>query len=87
MNRTEFAEAIRHLDTRPYRVTINAPSDGAMHRGCYLENGVWKVYETDKNRRMKVLYKHKSEEKAFSWLYQLLTRQQGRKKKWFAFWK
>ncbi len=88
MDRKAFAEAIKKLDTKPWQINVNAPSDGAMQRGCYLENGIWKVYETDSKRRLKVLFKHKSEEKAFAWLYQLVSGQQPEpKKKWYEFWK
>lgn len=90
MNRHEFAKAVKQLDTKPYRITVNAPSDGAWQRGCYLENGIWKVYETNANRRMKVLYQNQSEEAAFAWLYQLLTAypknaHPKKKKSWFPF--
>ncbi len=35
MNRQQFAEAVKKLDTSPYKITINASSDGAWRRGCF----------------------------------------------------
>ncbi|MBR4944780.1 MAG: hypothetical protein IKZ26_05180 [Peptococcaceae bacterium] len=86
MNQKEFAAALKQIDTGSWKIHVNESSDGAMRRGCYLENGIWKVYETDAKRRMKILYKSRSEEQAFDWLYQLLT-ESAAKKKWYEFWK
>ena len=47
MNRKEFAAAVNRLNTSPWHILINDSADGAMQRGCYLENGIWKVFEND----------------------------------------
>lgn len=86
MNRKEFAAAVKRLNTSPWHILINDSADGAMQRGCYLENGIWKVFENDAKGRTKILYKNRSEEKAFAWLYQLLTKSET-SKKWYEFWK
>ena len=86
MNRQQFAKAIKQINTKPYRITINAPSDSALQRGCYLEDGVWKVYETNRRGRLRVLFRSSSEEKAFSYLYELLTKPvKPSKRRWFLF--
>ena len=36
---------------------MNVPSDGAMQRGCFLEDGLWKEYETDAGGHIKILFK------------------------------
>ncbi len=88
MNRQQFAEAVKKLDTSPYKIIINASSDGAWRRGCFLEDGIWKVYETDGRGRLHILFQNKAEEKAFAYLYQLLcTSAQKKRKSWFQFWK
>lgn len=88
MNRKQFTEAIQKIPTKPYQIKVNIPSDGAMQRGCFLEDGLWKVYETDAGGHIKILFKSRSEDKAFSWLYQLLCKPiQSKKKELFSFWK
>lgn len=86
MNRQQFALAVKKINTKPYRITINAPSDGALQRGCYLEDGVWKVYETNRRGRLRVLFRSPSEEKAFSYFYELLTKtEKPSKRRWSLF--
>ena len=86
MNRQQFAEAIKKINTKPYRININTPSDGALQRGCYLEDGKWKAYETNRRGRLRVLFRSSSEEKAFSYLYEVLTKtEKPVKRRWFPF--
>lgn len=88
MDRRQFAKAVKGMKTAPYKININVPSDGAWQRGCFLEDGVWKVYETDGRGRLRILFKNRSEERAFSYLYQILCAPAAKKsKRWFPFWK
>lgn len=74
MTKQEFLEKLssEKINLGEYIVVLDSITDEPLVVGCFLEEGVWKIYETRERGGHFIIMKLENENEAFDYFYELL---------------